>query len=415
MTRPANGCRSGVQKPESTLLASLQAKLAANDPIRGRLPASVKVYCVGGAVRDALLGQPSTDLDFVVVGADAPMMLAAGFTPVGKDFPVFLHPISHDEYALARTERKSGKGYKGFVIHADPSVSLADDLSRRDLTINAMAVDAQGELIDPHGGLQDLAQKTLRHIGAAFSEDPVRMLRLARFAARWPSFTVAQDTLKLCNAMVASGEADALVPERVWQEISKGLMEPKPSRMIEVLAACGAWSKLHANIGELHPRSLQMLDQAAHEQLDLAARYALMVHHAHGTPGPTDLFKAPADAIDMAALLCKQHATLRHALDVLGAHACPDPQPLLDWLMSCDITRKMARFHTLLSCLVIEQAIDHLQRATLERLAAALTSEQANQAVARAASEAQANGRSVADAVAAARLASLRQALQHNA
>ncbi|MDP3438341.1 MAG: multifunctional CCA tRNA nucleotidyl transferase/2'3'-cyclic phosphodiesterase/2'nucleotidase/phosphatase, partial [Azonexus sp.] len=203
----------------------------------------MKIYIVGGAVRDELLGRPNADRDYVVVGATPDAMLAEGYRPVGKDFPVFLHPRTHEEYALARTERKSGHGYHGFTFHAAPDVTLEEDLARRDLTINAMARGADGELIDPYCGQRDLQAKILRHVGPAFAEDPVRILRIARFAARFSDFSVAPETLALMRDMVTSGEVDHLVAERVWQELAKGLMEGKPSRLFEVLRDCGALAR----------------------------------------------------------------------------------------------------------------------------------------------------------------------------
>lgn len=203
----------------------------------------MKVYLVGGAVRDELLGLPVKERDYVVVGATPEEMVAKGFKPVGKDFPVFLHPQTHEEYALARTERKSGRGYKGFQVYASPEVTLEEDLKRRDLTINAMAKGADGALIDPFGGSNDLQAQTLRHVSEAFQEDPVRILRVARFAARF-DFKVASSTMKLMQGMVASGEADYLVPERVWQEFARGLAEPHPQRMFEVLEESGLSRKL---------------------------------------------------------------------------------------------------------------------------------------------------------------------------
>jgi tRNA nucleotidyltransferase (CCA-adding enzyme) len=203
----------------------------------------VKAYVVGGAVRDELLGLPLQDKDYVVVGATPEEMVQQGFKPVGKDFPVFLHPETHEEYALARTERKSGRGYKGFTVHAAADVTLEDDLRRRDLTINAMAKAEDGSLIDPFHGRKDLEAGVLRHVSEAFAEDPVRILRVARFAARF-GFRVADETLELMKNMVASGEADYLVPERVWQEFSRGLAEPRPELMFEVLDRCGLSEKL---------------------------------------------------------------------------------------------------------------------------------------------------------------------------
>ena len=310
-----------MQKPEAPAEALLRdrvrplvARLAAPDPNLEKLPASVRIFCVGGAVRDALLGQPDSDRDYVVVGANVDDMLAAGFTPVGKDFPVFLHPRTHEEFALARTERKSGQGYKGFVFQADPSVRLEEDLLRRDLTINAIALSRTGEMIDPHHGLTDLRDRRLRHVGPAFSEDPVRLLRLARFAARWPDFLIAPQTTALCRDIVASGEARALVPERVWQEISKGLMESRPSRMLCVLMETGAWFELGADVCAVSDKTLQQLDQAAADHAEIEIRYALLITNQDGAaPLPEQLFKAPKPCQELAALLIQQ----THALDDL--------------------------------------------------------------------------------------------------
>ncbi|MGH8673743.1 MAG: multifunctional CCA tRNA nucleotidyl transferase/2'3'-cyclic phosphodiesterase/2'nucleotidase/phosphatase, partial [Burkholderiales bacterium] len=203
----------------------------------------MKTYVVGGAVRDELLGLPVVDRDWVVVGATPEEMAAAGYRPVGSDFPVFLHPRTHEEYALARTERKRGRGYRGFTVHAAPDVTLEHDLVRRDLTINAMARDESGALIDPFGGARDLKEGVLRHVSGAFAEDPVRVLRLARFAARY-AFRVAEETLALARRMVGAGELKDLVAERVWQEFARGLAEPHPARMFETLEQCGALAVL---------------------------------------------------------------------------------------------------------------------------------------------------------------------------
>ena len=253
----------------------------------------MKIYQVGGAVRDRLLGRPVSDRDWVVVGATPQAMLDRGFQPVGKDFPVFLHPDSHEEYALARTERKTAPGYHGFSVHAAPDVTLEQDLSRRDLTINAMAEGPDGEIIDPCGGQRDLAARCLRHVSPAFAEDPVRILRLARFAARFTDFTVAPETLALMRRMVEAGEVDALVAERVWQEVSRGLMEARPSRMFEVLRDCGALARLAPELDRLfgvpqppqhHPEIdtgvhvLMVLDQSAAAAAPLAVRYACLCH-----------------------------------------------------------------------------------------------------------------------------------------
>ena len=204
----------------------------------------MNTYLVGGAVRDALLGFHKSDRDWVVVGSTPEALVAQGFMPVGRDFPVFLHPDTREEHALARTERKTARGYHGFAVHASPDVTLEQDLARRDLTINAIAQDTHGQRIDPYGGERDIKAKVLRHVTDAFREDPVRILRLARFAARFPDFTVAPETVTLMREMVTEGEVDALVSERVWQELSRGLMGTKPSRMLQVLRDCGALQRL---------------------------------------------------------------------------------------------------------------------------------------------------------------------------
>ena len=250
------------------------------------------IYTVGGAVRDALLGLPVKDRDYVVVGADPEQLQALGYQPVGKDFPVFLHPDTHEEYALARTERKTAPGYAGFTFHAAADVTLEQDLMRRDLTINAIAMDKQGNLIDPYGGQADIQNKIFRHVSSAFAEDPVRILRLARFAARFPDFTIASETMQLMHTMVQAGEVDALVPERVWQELSRGLMEKKPSRLFQVLQECGALQKILPELAALdivqrtsssrsekncYSITLQVVDEAAQHNASLAIRFAVLL------------------------------------------------------------------------------------------------------------------------------------------
>ena len=244
----------------------------------------MKSYIVGGAVRDRLLGLPVNDRDHVVVGATVDEMLAAGFKPVGRDFPVFLHPVTHEEYALARTERKVAPGYTGFVFHADPTVTLEADLERRDLTINAMAEDdASDRVIDPFDGRRDLALRLFRHVGPAFVEDPVRLLRIARFAARFADFTVAPETLALMRRMTNAGEIDALVPERVWQEVSRGLMEHAPGRMIAVLEDSGAFARLFPDIAavfetdpDVRLDTLAALARAAATDSSIEIRFAML-------------------------------------------------------------------------------------------------------------------------------------------
>ena len=247
----------------------------------------MQVYRVGGAVRDRLLGLPVRDIDWVVVGATPQQMLDLGYQAVGKDFPVFLHPKTHQEYALARLERKSGHGYTGFEVHASPDVTLEEDLLRRDLTINAIAEDEHGNLIDPYGGQADLAAKVLRHVSPAFSEDPVRILRLARFAARF-DFAVAPETMALMRQMVADGEVDHLVAERVWQEIAKGLMEDRPSQMFAMLMGCGALVRIMPEVD-----ALTGVPQRAdyHPEIDTGLHTMLVLNYtaAQGWPLATRL------------------------------------------------------------------------------------------------------------------------------
>lgn len=255
----------------------------------------MKTYLVGGAVRDALLGLPVRERDWVVTGATPEHMTAQGFLPVGKDFPVFLHPKTKEEYALARTERKSGRGYHGFTFHTGVEVTLEDDLLRRDLTVNAIAQDEHGALIDPHGGQRDLADKVLRHVSPAFAEDPVRVLRLARFAARFAplGFTVAEETMSLCRALVEQGEVDALVPERIWQEMARALMHDRPSVFIQVLHGCGALKRILPELAaldgvpqraEYHPEvdslvhTLMCVDAGARMGFGLEVRTAALLH-----------------------------------------------------------------------------------------------------------------------------------------
>ena len=264
----------------------------------------MKAYIVGGAVRDRLLGLPVQDRDWVVVGATPEALREQGYVPVGADFPVFLHPETKEEYALARTERKTAPGYRGFAFHAAPEVTLEEDLQRRDLTINAIAERADGSLVDPWGGARDLEARVLRHVSPAFAEDPVRILRLARFAARFTDFHVAPETMALMRLMVEAGEADALVPERVWREVSRGLMEAKPSRMLETLRACGALARVLPEVDRLfgvpqradyHPEVdtgvhlMMVLDMAARLAAPLEVRYACLGHDLGKGTTPADV------------------------------------------------------------------------------------------------------------------------------
>ena len=340
----------------------------------------MKVYAVGGTVRDDLLGIASGDHDWVVVGASPQQMLDAGYLPVGRDFPVFLHPTTHDEYALARTERKTAPGYHGFVFHADAGVTLDEDLQRRDLTINAMARDADGTLIDPCGGQRDLAAKLLRHVSLAFAEDPVRILRLARFAARFADFTVAPETLALMREMVAAGEVDALVSERVWQELSRGLMEARPSRMFEVLRSCGALARLLPEVDRLwgvpqradyHPEVdtgvhlMMVLDMSARLGTPPAVRFACLGHDLGKGTTPADVLprhigheqrsvalvravcerlRVPVDCRELAEVVAREHGNVHRSAE-FGAAA------LVRLLDRCDAWRRPERFaEMLLAC-----------------------------------------------------------------
>ncbi|CAG9178080.1 Multifunctional CCA protein [Cupriavidus laharis] len=346
----------------------------------------MQVYAVGGAIRDELLGKPSQDRDYVVVGATPAEMEAAGYKPVGKDFPVFLHPRTKEEYALARTERKTAMGYKGFAFYCEPDVTLEDDLVRRDLTINAMAraVDADGNLagpvIDPHGGQRDLEARQFRHVSEAFAEDPVRILRVARFAARFHEFTVAPETEALMRRMVDAGEVDALVPERVWQELARGLMEARPSRMFEVLRQCGALARLLPELDRLwgvpqradyHPEVdtgvhvMMVIDCAAAMGTPLAVRFAALVHDLGKGTTPDHVLprhlghegrsvelledvckrlRVPNDCRDLAVVVAREHGNIHRSME-FGAAA------VTRLLERCDALRKPARFaDVLLAC-----------------------------------------------------------------
>ena len=366
----------------------------------------MQIYMVGGAVRDALLGLPVQDHDWVVVGATPEQMVQEGFLSVGKDFPVFLHPVTKEEVALARTERKTAPGYHGFAFHAAPDVTLEDDLSRRDLTINSIAVQAintpaigknstkndwkvdleqlkgqsSEQLIDPHGGQRDLQAKVLRHVSSAFAEDPVRILRLARFAARFADFSVAPETMALMRQMVASGEVDALVPERVWQEIAKGLMEQQPSRMFEVLRDCGALARLLPELdrlwgvpqrAEYHPEIdtgvhvMMVLDMSARLDGNLAIRYACLCHDFGKGTTPADALprhighedrsvkllrevstrlRVPTECKELAEVVAREHGNIHRSSEFNAA-------AIVRLLERCDAFRKPARFaEVLLAC-----------------------------------------------------------------
>ena len=351
----------------------------------------MQIYMVGGAVRDRLLGLPVQDHDWVVVGATPEQMVAQGYLPVGKDFPVFLHPDSREEYALARTERKSGRGYKGFTVFTSPDVTLEEDLARRDLTINSIAACADWtsaggqlgskvDLIDPFGGQRDLQAKVLRHVTDAFREDPVRILRLARFAARFHDFSIAPETGALLREMVADGEADHLVPERVWQELSRGLMEAHPARMFDVLRDCGALAVVLPELNRLwgvpqraeyHPEVdtgvhvMMVLQMAARLGASLPVRWACLMHDLGKGTTPTDVLprhigheqrsskllrtvgqrlRVPTDCTELAEVVAREHGNIHRSGDLNAA-------ALVRLLERCDAFRKPARFaDALLAC-----------------------------------------------------------------
>lgn len=333
----------------------------------------MQIYLVGGAVRDELLGLAVKDKDYVVVGSTPAEMESAGFKPVGKDFPVFLHPYTHDEYALARTERKTAKGYKGFAVHASVDVTLEEDLARRDLTINAIAKDGDGNLIDPYNGLADIQSKTLRHVSEAFAEDPVRILRAARLSARFADFTIAPETNQLMQQMVDAGEVDALVAERVWQELAKGLMEARPSRMFEVLRSCGALQKILPELDKLwgvpqppqyHPEVdtgvhiMLVIDYAASQKFSLPVRFAALMHDLGKGTTPLEMLprhigheersvrllkevckrlRVPNDCKELAHIVAKFHGKLYQTLQMRLS-------TLLEFLIELDAIRQPARF-----------------------------------------------------------------------
>jgi tRNA nucleotidyltransferase (CCA-adding enzyme) len=358
---------------------------------------AMQIFSVGGAIRDALLYQPVKDKDWVVVGATPEQMTQQGYQTVGKDFPVFLHPTTREEYALARTERKTAPGYKGFKVHASPEVTLEEDLARRDLTINALALpEAHSGLlaqanatfekvfaahgIDPYGGLKDLQSKTLRHVTVAFREDPVRILRVARFAARFPDFSIAPETLQLMQDMVDAGEVEHLVPERVWQELAKGLMTHKPSRMFEVLKACGALKVLLPEVNalwgvpqraEYHPEIdtgvhlMMVLDMSAQLNASLPVRVACLLHDLGKGTSPQaewprhigheqrsakllkqvcERLRIPVECKELSDVVAREHGNIHRSQDLNAA-------ALMRLLERCDAIRKPERWpEILLAC-----------------------------------------------------------------
>ena len=406
----------------------------------------MQIYMVGGAVRDALLGLPVQDRDWVVVGATPEALAAQGYVPVGKDFPVFLHPASREEYALARTERKTAQGYRGFAVHAAPDVTLEEDLARRDLTINAIAQGDNGVLTDPYGGQRDITARVLRHVTDAFAEDPVRILRVARFAARFPDFSIAPETIVLMQHMVDHGDVDALVPERVWQELARGLMAQQPSRMFEVLRACGALTKLLPEVARLwgvpqraeyHPEVdtgvhlMMVLDMAAQLQAPIEVRFACLGHDlGKGTTPQAEwprhigheersarLLKAlclrlrvPNDCSELAEVVAREHGNI-HRSGEFGAAA------LVRLLERCDAFRKPERFaDILLACECDARGrlgLNEQPYPQRQRLLGALTAAQSvNTAEVAAAAEAQGlSGAAIGQAVHTARTLALNSCL----
>ncbi len=363
----------------------------------------MEIYIVGGAVRDELLGLPVVDRDYVVVGATPEAMTTLGYKAVGRDFPVFLHPHTHEEYALARTERKTARGYHGFEFHAAPDVTLEQDLARRDLTINAMARDQAGQLIDPFNGAADLKARLFRHVGPAFVEDPVRILRVARFAARF-EFAIAPETLALMREMVVRGEVDALVAERVWQELSRGLLESHPSCMLAALEACGALSiVLRELVSALAGAALrgrqQVLDTAAAAAADLAQRFALLTMRAdaEALAALCSRLRVPQECADLALLAA------RHQRPVAAADGL-DAAGLLSLLQALDALRRPHRFQQWLAVIEWDAGAVGLQRLRMAQAAA--------QAVdAGAIARAQTDPAQIREAVAAAREAAIAAAL----
>ncbi|MEF2268950.1 multifunctional CCA tRNA nucleotidyl transferase/2'3'-cyclic phosphodiesterase/2'nucleotidase/phosphatase [Janthinobacterium sp. LS2A] len=329
----------------------------------------MKIYTVGGAVRDQLLGLPVKDHDHVVVGATPDDMLRRGFRPVGKDFPVFLHPKTQEEYALARTERKTAPGYRGFVFHTAPDVTLEDDLVRRDLTINAIAQAEDGSLTDPFGGIDDIQNKVFRHVSDAFGEDPVRILRLARFAARFDTFTVAPATMALMRQMVLDGEVDALVAERVWQEVAKGLMEARPSRMLTVLHECGALARILPELA-INDHLLRVIDRAAGAGHALCVRFAVLMLAVplEQINVLSERLRVPNDCRELAVMAAREQAVVAGALD-LSAEA------IVSLCERCDGLRKPQRFVQMLDAIGCDvQAQGHAfpQSAWLQAMLAAV-------------------------------------------
>lgn len=319
----------------------------------------MKIYLVGGAVRDQLLGRTVKEKDWVVIGSTPEEMVSKGFKPVGKEFPVFLHPKTHEEYALARTEKKVGKGYKGFVFYTAPKISLEEDLKRRDLTVNAMAQTVEGELIDPFHGQQDIEQRFLRHVSDAFQEDPVRLIRVARFASELPLFKVHPSTLALMKKMVANGEVDALVPERVWQECKRALSSSMPFRFFEELDACEALPTLFPGIELETNKGFSILKKEADHLSSGIIRWALLLHilKEEQVMQLNQRYKVPKTYADLSRLAAKYHKAFSELLSTNSE------EQLLDFILGVDALRRPSRFNDLVKIFIscykdIGQAIE---------------------------------------------------------
>lgn len=317
------------------------------------------IYKVGGAVRDRLLGKPVYERDWVIVGATPQQMLDKGFKQVGKDFPVFLHPTTGEEYALARTERKTGTGYTGFSFDTSPNITLEDDLSRRDLTINAMAEDEKGELIDPYGGYQDLQSRLLRHVSQAFIEDPLRVLRVARFAARLPEFEVADETLELLKQIVRSGELRSLVAERVWQEWYKALQAPAPWRFFEVAEQCGALESLWPELHKQHYNWQAILRYTAEYAQAEVVRFASSVIEVDDIRHLGETWRIPSAYIKLAQLVQQHYRQFKQAFDA---------ETILQLIESMDGLRRSQRFKEALTVIRCYWRCDNLVQQRIELL-----------------------------------------------
>ena len=374
----------------------------------------MKIYAVGGAIRDTLMGFPMNDIDYVVVGSSVEEMLAKGFRPVGKDFPVFLHPETQAEYALARTERKTGKGYKGFLFHADPDVTLEQDLARRDLTINAMAQEVAadgkliGPLIDPYNGQRDLAEKVFRHVSDAFAEDPLRLLRIARCAARFPEFIVADETMAALKAIVVSGELNALSPERIWQELARGLVASKPMRMFQVLLDAGAAkailspslvAELQSEIGRVN---LMTNLHKTPTKLESRCAIVLMNTPAREIRSWSECVRMPIEVRDFSEIFSELNLFINEHSQ--GAYPAVD---VLSWFNRADAWRKPERTQALLDLMHsigqnvsgLVNALQHSQTLNPADIIAGLVAEDRS------------NGARIGCAVEAARLAAITSAL----